>query len=37
MLSKGGDFCKCRDYLERGEVCKHMLVLVFYLIRERDI
>jgi CheY-like chemotaxis protein len=37
MLSKRGDFCKCRDYMERGEVCKHMLVLVFFLIRERDI
>jgi hypothetical protein len=44
--SEGGDFpvtisdgvgsCGCRENFQKGEICKHILVLVFYLIRERN-
>jgi len=36
MISQRTQFCGCRDSFQKGEICKHVLVLVFYLIRERS-
>ncbi len=35
-ISEGSGSCGCRDSFQKGDVCKHILVLVFYLIRERN-
>jgi DNA-binding response OmpR family regulator len=36
MISQRNQFCGCRNSFQKGETCKHVLVLVFYLIRERN-
>ncbi len=36
MISEGLEFCGCRESFQKGEICKHILVLVFHLIRERN-
>ena len=35
-LSPRAQTCGCRDSFQMGEVCKHVIVLVFHLIRERN-
>lgn len=36
MLSENTASCGCRDNFQKGEICKHILVLVFHLIKERN-
>lgn len=36
MISPRTQLCGCRDSFQKGEVCKHVIVLVFHLIRERN-
>lgn len=35
-ISEGLGSCGCRGNFQKGETCKHILVLIFYLIRERN-
>ncbi len=36
MISEGLGSCGCRENFQKGEICKHILVLIFYLIREKN-